>query len=483
MGKRNPVLLKLLEQSKKDIDHFLNVYSEQIISGEAALFLGSGVSRDSGFPSWKALLAPCAEELGIEMEDQPDLYSVAQFYSNRHSDAELRRLFNKAINRFAKPTPVLDSLLDIPFGSIWTTNYDKLIEDGLKKRSIGYNAIVNDKDLASISHDTKINVYKMNGDVSEPTSMVVTKDDYEHYTQKHPLFLTFLKKELVANTFLFIGYSFSDALVLDCLSSLTEYLGPVGHCHYAIMLVDDKVSSRTEYFFEDLHLRYKIKCLPLRKEDIPTLISRLANKVREKKVFISGAFDTVPEEDNQFADKLSFELVHRLYNNNFRISTGIGKRLGTFITGYAHQYLAERSIPNTARFLSMQPFPFHLDLDESAKIRYRKKMQADCSAAIFLFGQSRSTSLEGGYEITGHYSHGVYMEYELAKESGLAIIPVGATGYEASVIWNEVKANINQFYYLSKKIDRLRNERDPAKLSELIISILRDVPKKSCIDK
>ena len=434
MGKRNPILSQLLSRSKDDIEHFLNYYSEQVISGEATLFLGSGISRDSGFPSWKALLTPCAEELGIELTDQTDLYSIAQYYSNRHSDAELRKLFNKAVNRFSV-------------------------------------------------QDTKINVYKMNGDVATPTSMVVTKNDYEHYAQKHPLFLTFLKKELVANTFLFIGYSFSDALVLDCLSSLTEFLGPAGNCHYAIMLVDDKVTAKTEYFFEDLYLRYKIKCLAVQKADIPVLISRLAKKVREKKVFISGAYDTVPEECDQFADKLSFELVHHLYENEFRISTGVGKRLGTFITGYAHQYLAERSIKNTARFLSMRPFPFHLELDENAKIRYRNIMQADCSAAIFLFGQSRSTTLAGGFELTGHYSHGVYMEYELAKKSGLAIIPVGATGYEASVIWKEVKANINQYYYLSKKVDKLQSERDPAKLSELIVSILRDIPKKDRINK
>ena len=75
------------------------------------------------------------------------------------------------------------------------------------------------------------------------------------------------------------------------------------------------------------------------------------------------------------------------------------------------------------------------------------------------------------------------MEYELAKQSGLAIIPVGATGDEAEVIWKEVKNNINQYYYLSKKIDRLRSERDPANLSELIISILRDIPKKNRISK
>lgn len=483
MGRRNPILTQLLSQSKEDIEHFLSFYAEQVISGEASLFVGSGISRDSGFPSWAALLTPCAEELGIELTDQTDLYSIAQYYANRHTDAELRKLFNKAINRFAESNPVIDGLLDIPFGTIWTTNYDKLIEDGLAKRLVGSNVIINDKDLASISKDSKVSIYKMNGDVSVPTSMVVTKNDYEHYAQKHPLFLTFLKKELVANTFLFVGYSFSDALVLDCLSSLSEFLGPAGNCHYAIMLVDDKVTAKTQYFFEDLYIRYKIKCLAMQKADIPILISRLTKKVREKKVFISGAYDTVPEECDQFADKLSFELVQHLYKNEFRISTGVGKRLGTFITGYAHQYLAERSITNTARFLSMRPFPFHLELDESAKVRYRNIMQADCSAAIFLFGQSQSTASQGGFDATGHYSHGVYMEYELAKKSGLAIIPVGATGYEASVIWKEVKSNINQYYYLSKKIDKLQSERDPSKLSELIISILRDIPKKNRINK
>ena len=283
MGKRNPILIKLLDDTKKDIDHFLNRYAEKVISGDASLFLGSGVSRESGFPSWAALLAPCAEELGIDMGDDTDLYSIAQYYSNRHSDAELRQLFNKAINQFAEPGDVLNNLLEIPFRSIWTTNYDRLIEHGLDKQNIGYNSIVNDMDLASISRDTKISVYKMNGDISEPTKMIVTKNDYEHYSQKHPLFLTFLKKELVANTFLFVGYSFSDALVLDCLSSLTEYLGTAGGCHYAIMLVNERVTAKTQYFFEDLRKRYNIKCLAVRKEDIPSLISRLSLKVREKR--------------------------------------------------------------------------------------------------------------------------------------------------------------------------------------------------------
>ena len=136
-----------------------------------------------------------------------------------------------------------------------------------------------------------------------------------------------------------------------------------------------------------------------------------------------------------------------MLSNEYRIATGVGKHLGTFITGYAHQYLAEHQIINPNYYLSMRPFPFHLNLDEEDKIQYRKIMQADCSAAIFMFGQSKGTELKGGYSKTGHYSEGVYMEYTLAKKAGLMIIPVGSTGYESEIIWNEVKTNINQYYY------------------------------------
>lgn len=205
-------------------------------------------------------------------------------------------------------------------------------------------------------------------------------------------------------------------------------------------------------------------------------------KVREKKVFISGAYDTIPEAETQFADTLCRSLVHELYGKRYRIATGVGKQLGTLITGYAHQYLAERSTSDPSRQLSMRPFPFHLNLDEDQKVRYRSIMMADCSAAIFMFGQSRSTSEAGGVAATGHCSQGVYMEYQLAKKAGLAIIPVGCTGYEAEIIWKEVSDNINEFYYLSKKIDKLRNEKNPEKLSKLILSILDDIPKKHRID-
>ena len=69
-------------------------------------------------------------------------------------------------------------------------------------------------------------------------------------------------------------------------------------------------------------------------------------------------------------------------------------------------------------------------------------------------------------------SREVYQEFCIAQELGLRVIPVGSTGYEAKIIWDEVKGKINEFYYLSKKISVLGHETNPQKLTEIILSII-----------
>lgn len=96
------------------------------------------------------------------------------------------------------------------------------------------------------------------------------------------------------------------------------------------------------------------------------VIKKLISAVNKNKVFISGAYYNVSADEEQFADILSKTLAIRLLEDGKRISTGVGRKLGTYITGYAHQYLAEKSIRNTHRYLSMRPFPFHLDLTDAS---------------------------------------------------------------------------------------------------------------------
>lgn len=479
----NKITKLLLENTKKELAGALTNIAKKIIDNECSLFVGSGMSLNSNLPSWYQMLKPCADDLNIKIQPHSDLFSLAQYYVNKKSEGELRSIVSDQISLLAKSTALHDNLVRAGFKSIWTTNYDQLIENSLRNVEIAYNPITSDYDLASVSYEGKINVYKINGDISNRKGMVLTQKDIERYTDTHQLLLTFLKKELVSNTFLFIGYSFTDRIVLNCLSEIREYLQIPNTTNYAIMVVTGKEDQNTLYFVDDLKKRYGIECLYVKKENLSTIIEMLWKYIRNKKVFISGAYYTLSDKEEHFADTLSEHLVKKLYDNDYRISTGIGKRLGAFITGYANQYLIIEGITNINKYLSMRPFPFHLNLKEKEKIRYRTIMQQDCAASIFMFGRSESTAKEGLFETIGHYSRGVYQEFEIAKKLGCKIIPIGSTGYEAQVIWNEVRNNINEYPYLSKKIEILGKEKDPERLSKIILSILDDDTKHHSINQ
>ena len=181
----------LLNKSRKKLDGALNTIAKRIVDKECSLFVGSGMSLNSNLPSWHQLLTPCADELEIPIHPYSDLFSLAQYYANCKSDSELRRIVNDQIDLLAKSTPLHDKLVMAGFKSIWTTNYDMLIEDSLRNDHIAFNTIISDSDLAKVSYEGRINVYKINGDTNNRNAMVLTQRDIESYTKTHQLFLTF----------------------------------------------------------------------------------------------------------------------------------------------------------------------------------------------------------------------------------------------------------------------------------------------------
>ena len=83
--------------------------------------------------------------------DEVDLYSLAQYYANKHSDSELRKIISQKINRLPKSNELLNYLLEIGFNNIWTTNYDKLIEKALEKKVFSLMLKLGNKNWASLS--------------------------------------------------------------------------------------------------------------------------------------------------------------------------------------------------------------------------------------------------------------------------------------------------------------------------------------------
>ena len=428
------------------------------------MFLGAGGSRDAGYPSWKDLFAPMAKELGIKIDEATDYYKLAQYYVNNFGSAELRKRINEAINKISSDGKLINDLINVGFSNIWTTNFDNTIENAYQKRGYLINKVFSDSDLSNVDLTKRTNIFKLNGDIYNIDKIVATQSDYETYSDTHKLFLTFFKRELVSNTFLFIGYSFTDHLVLDCLSEIARYLDGSTNYHYALMK-DRPQNTNFKFFVDDLEKRYRIRVLLVNSyKEIPEIIQKLNIMIQNKRIFISGSFSDQSIDIENYSHAFASALCSGLYKNDYRIVNGIGRRFGTHLIGYANKYLAEEGIRSVEKYLIIKPFVEKGAKSAEKKKTLRKQVINQCGASIFIFGENDGNSV--------YSSSGVMEEFQIAKNLHKVIIPIAYPGKASEEIWRTVKNNITEYPYLEKEIDSLKSTTPLKKLINIITNIL-----------
>ena len=443
-------------------EQFLSILSKKLLDENLSLFVGAGISIEAGYPAWQNLLAPCLKQLKLSNIKDIDLFKLAQYYVNEFGAPALSDVISENIDRLEYKSEIIEILIESKFKQIWTTNFDKVIEKNLEKRHIRSKTIHSNYDLTHIN-DNIVNVFKLNGDISDLQNIVITQDDIEGHEKTRELMITFLKKALVSDTFLFLGYSFTDSLVLNCIKKIHDCLENSMGYHYTI-IKNEPDNPYFFYFIKDLEQRYHIKTLLIDEySDIHTILRELNRRVTLKKVFISGSFDVLPEEENQFADRLCKELSNKILSSGYRIITGMGRKIENYLAGHAMQYMLTNNIFNIERYLIMRPFQELMPSED--KFRHRNMLIEDSSSVIFIFGKS----------VDLKYSIGVKEEFEIAKSKKKVIIPIGSTGYQSEIIWQEVKDNITLYPYLERYIDQLKTNKDPEIIAEIIIDILQNI--------
>lgn len=448
-------------------EQFLKQFTQQSLDERISLFVGAGGSCDAGYPNWANLFAPFAKDLDLIIDDSTDYYRLAQYYSNKFGQAELRKRINERINRNVYESPLLEELIDIGFTNVWTTNFDNAIELNYQKRNTLINKVFRDSDLSNIDINRRINIFKMNGDVTNLEGIVATQSDYERYIDTHRIMLMFFKRELISSTFLFIGYSFTDNLVLDCLGEISRYLGVSANCHYTIMK-NDKENPYFKHFIEDIEQRYRIRVLLVDEyENITSILAELNERIRNKRVFISGAFSSHKTEVEEYSHNLSRKLTSHLLDNDYRIVNGIGRRFGTHLIGYANEHLAKQGIKDIERYLIVKPFVGLGKDSPQEKKRMRKEVINKCGAVIFVFGDLDGNSVDG--------KSGVMEEFNIACEQHKTIIPIAYPSMVSETIWEQVKHNFTRYPYLESVIDSLTSATSPESISRLIVHILDSV--------
>lgn len=445
-------------------EQFLKQFSQQALDERISLFLGAGGSCGVGYPNWADLFKPLAKELEVPFDELTDYYKLAQYYSNHFGSTELRKRINECINQNKYKSSLLEELIDIGFSNIWTTNFDNAVELNYQKKNILTNKVFCDSDFSNIEINKRINIFKMNGDISNPAGIVATQSDFEHYTDSHRIMLMFFKRELISSTFLFIGYSFTDHLVLECLSEIKRYLGDSFNYHYTIMRNDSK-NPYFKHFVKDLEYRYHIRVLLVEDyKDITVILKELNERIRSKRVFISGAFSSLATEVEEFSHSLSRNLTAYLLDSDYRIINGIGRRFGTHLIGYANEFLAKQGVKDFEKYLIIKPFVGNKKSSAKDKKKTREKVIRQCGSAIFVFGEADGNSVD--------FRSGVLEEFEIACNQHKVVIPIAYPGMISEEIWKKVKCNITQYPYLEKSINLLTYEQSPEHISKQIVHIL-----------
>ncbi|MSP12234.1 MAG: hypothetical protein EXR62_04660 [Chloroflexi bacterium] len=196
--------------------NFSDELAQQLKIGNVVLFVGAGLSIGAGFPDWVNLIHPLAQDIGArwpieEIDLTPDyLLSIAQHYQNQCGRNALIRYLRETLDSGEKqPTAVHRLIGSFPISTIFTTNYDDLIERALVQIGRQSNIIVSDPEIAFWSSE-RIQIIKLCGDLQRPESIVITQRDFNTYFATHPRLVERLRTNLESMSPLFLGYSLQD---------------------------------------------------------------------------------------------------------------------------------------------------------------------------------------------------------------------------------------------------------------------------------
>lgn len=340
----------------------------------------------------------------------------------------------------------------MPIDIYWTTNYDRMIERALEAAGKVVDRKYTVNHLKSTVRCPDAVVYKMHGDVEDADNAVLTKDDYEGYFRDRELFVTTLAGHLLSKTFLFLGFSFTDPNIDYILSRIRVALKKQPKSHYCILrrevrkprekLANFKYRQKQQYYFVKDLARLGIQALMVDEfSDITGILAAVQTRYRAQTVFISGsASEFYPWTADDAADLIE-SLADRLIRKNLTIVSGFGLGVGPSVIAGALQTIQRH--PQRYSREQLQTFPFPL-VDGARPRRsrmyrqHREFMLEKSGIAIFLFGNNE----DGKGDVED--SEGVLQEFEIAKQMGVHVIPVGATGWVAKRIAGELSPTVKE---------------------------------------
>lgn len=442
---------------------------DSILDKQFCVFCGAGATADSTNIEWVDLLK---KELDILGDNKPsDNYRIAKYYELHFGRNKLINSIENLLKSNNNESNHIKQLLKLPISEFWTTNFDTIIEDmiiNIKKQNPAI--IYNQDNLFKINEKDEYNVFKLNGTISDSNSLVLTSDDYVKYFDTQKLLVSFLQTKLITKTFLFIGYSFQDNLILECLNKINKTLSMSSHYHYRIIKYDNDKSTILDVESKYLENNYRIKTIFVNTyEEIDSFLEAIYRRVILHNVFISGSFRKLDDIEEDRADDICKELTNKLIENGFTIHIGNGKRLGSLIISNILKNSLKLGCDFKSKFVINQFIDhqfYKRKLTDVVEHKNRiRKMQKDCAIVVFMYGQ-----YDDGI------SKGVLIEFEEAQKSNKYLIPIPSTHYAAEYLYNHFSNSKFPEYLIPFK-DELLNSKTANEIANVVMNIINYIVK------
>jgi hypothetical protein len=185
--------------------------------GRLIPFIGAGLSKPLGLPTFSDLIDIIATQLGYE----PEVYKLngnemqlAEYYVATKGSigplrSEMDRRFDRPPDETIAASRAHNALVAMQPSLIYTTNYDRIIERAFELNGVPCHTIASIDDMVAAPSD-RTHVVKFHGSFSDDASLVLTESSYFDRLEFESAIDIKLRADMLGKTLLFVGYSLSD---------------------------------------------------------------------------------------------------------------------------------------------------------------------------------------------------------------------------------------------------------------------------------
>lgn len=218
--------------SPPDRRNLLNV-RERLWQGRAVLLAGAGVSRAAArplhphappLPLWHDLAGRMADALYDGTQGAPPPLRLAQEYETAFGAQAILDLVTTLVaDTEHVPGPLHEALLGLPWGDVFTTNYDTLLERTIPRGDARYEAVYLPSDL---SRRRRPRIVKLHGSLPSHLPLVLTEEDFRTYPETRAPFTALVHAALAEDAVVLLGFSYDDPNFLAWSGWVRDRLGP-----------------------------------------------------------------------------------------------------------------------------------------------------------------------------------------------------------------------------------------------------------------